>query len=192
MLLKIFFRLVFCVFITALAAKAAPVEPLQSEIYYDVQYADGEPKICSVQFSLLYKDYTYKNGQTVFTTGSVNWLKANRGLGMFLKVSVADLTNFQPPTMEAVNVNAAYIVIGTKSHKPVKRIECEETTAFCGVYGFENTPSFLEALQSKSFFVNYNRHKQALDVQLLIKPRLVPAEIDNFYECLEQLLKAVN
>ncbi|MDZ4792038.1 MAG: hypothetical protein SGJ17_12655 [Hyphomicrobiales bacterium] len=169
-----------------------PVKPAQSDVYYDVVTSGGEPKVCSIKFSMVYQDFIYKNGGLVGVTGSVSWLGNESYVGVMLKVFAVDIANYQPLTTKSVRIGSANITAGSENYKPLMNLQCEDPAASCSVYKTDTSLLFLEVLENKSLFVNYNRHASGIDIKLPIVPRSNISEESNFHKCLEHIVKAIN
>jgi hypothetical protein len=129
----------------------------------------GDVTGCSLQFTTMFTDGVYRQGQVSGIDGSLTWSFAPKGrLGLGLKLAGKD---FSPNMTVAGDMKVAYAYLAV-ARRPIHaqaRYQCENASNFCGVYGRDIAMSLLEAaMGQQDVSVGFNRHQDGMDVTLPI------------------------
>jgi hypothetical protein len=168
----------------------------KSETTFYVQTAGGIPRVCGIEFALLYKDRTYKQGATSAITGTVAWSGAVPGnIGVILKINGSDFPNATKGDWSAQAFSVPHgFVLGKRTAYPVhKSAPCEELHSFCGFYYLPTSVQILEYLYSNALSLGFSREANGLDVTLPLDTRPAsatnPQEYPDFLDCLQAILE---
>lgn len=175
----------------SLEVAAEPSKPVSSEVYFDVATSAGRATICSVQFTMMYPDHTYKLGNLVGVTGSISWMGDSSKLGIMFKVVGSDLESLNPPSFQKFRIATASINAGNTNYQPKIKLQCEDDAAYCGIYPLESGIYFLEAANNQNLYINYNRHDTGIDIVLPLIMKSDLKKETQFYRCMQELIGKV-
>jgi hypothetical protein len=171
------------VFGVAFAVPAFAQDTVQhSESGFYVLTSAGVPKGCGFEFSVMYRDRTYRQGGLAGVTGSLTWLEFSDGsVGAALKLAGIDYDVTLARTT-AFRVHNGFVIADRKTLLPTKTVGCDQPTAFCGVYSLANAAAIYGALGEKSLAIGFSREANGLDITLPLDPRSSIAAKPNDYQ----------
>jgi len=164
-------RLILSVLLTALWTDYGygQAKVQSSEIEHFVQTADGKPRLCGIEFTILFSDYvTSTAGRLAAARGSLSFAEEKGNIALFLKVGGMDFAAgpAQPPTKFAV-ANAS-LTAGETTYA-ASQLPCEENTMFCGIFWLPASGIIYSKLsRERTITLNFNRTKGSLDFQVPI------------------------
>ena len=180
------FRIGAAVFF-ALASSAHAQETVkQSEIEFYVQSSGGVAQSCGMEFTILYTDRTYRNGDPAAVKGSLAWVEGNGNFAVALIIKAYDINATMTPI--PFPVYQGFVITEGKSILPSVTTKCDQPTDFCGLYSFQNTMAITDAvIGKKRLTIGFNREaKGGIDTTLPIK--IVPSanfeRFLNFSDCM--------
>lgn len=168
--------------------------PIQlADIEHKVITSGGSPTYCTIEFTLMYRDFAYKAGATSAAVGSLNWLALRGQLALYFKIVGSDLPKLPQGDATVVphQISQAYVSANGDAFLPDARIQCEEAKGFCAAYQMPKSTDLLRVFQtSGTLSVAFNRHVTGLDVVLPIDARFKDGETAiRFSSCLRTMLE---
>jgi hypothetical protein len=165
----------------ALMAGSAQAQSAQnvvsSEVWIEEVRQQGELTGCAVRFSIGFQDHVYRRGAVSGIGGTIGIYSVARQkpqvcAGGSLKVMGVDL--YQGRVPNAFTVANAYLSVPSKvlnrQMLAEAHYQCDEPTAFCGVYGLSNALNIAGVIADKhaaAMAVVLNRHN-GIDISVPI------------------------
>jgi len=130
-------------------------EVKRSETEFYVQTSGGAAEVCGLDYTIMYVDRTYRQGNLAGVRGQLAWMERNGTLAAVLVIKGFDL-NAQTPI--PFSVFRGFVVIDGKSILPSITLKADQPTDFVGGYSFENAVAITYAMNGeKRLAVGFNR-----------------------------------
>jgi hypothetical protein len=181
-----------------LAAFFAGVSPalaqdtiMESQISFYVQTSAGQPTVCGIEFALLYRERTYRQGAFTGLKGTISWIEKEGEVGVVLKLGAFDLpTGSHPP--QIFRIPNALLSAGGKPIPLDNIFPCDgQPMALCGMYWMPASLYLYQAVIVNTLSINFQREQNGLDVSLSIDTQSAalekPQEYNDFSTCMVAL-----
>jgi len=130
-------------------------EVKRSETEFWSQTSGGAAEVCGLDYTIMYVDRTYRQGNLAGVRGQLAWMERNGTLAAVLVIKGFDL-NAQTPI--PFSVFRGFVVIDGKSILPSITLKADQPTDFVGGYSFENAVAITYAMNGeKRLAVGFNR-----------------------------------
>jgi hypothetical protein len=181
----------FAAFVGAAPAKAQDTI-VRTETTYFVQTAGGSAAVCGLEFNIVYRDRTIRNGAAAAIGGSFSWAENKGNIGLLLKINGADFPNLERQDVRPQQFSIAKGAISIKGnyYAPDTTSRCEDPRAFCGTYWIPKSLVALQELEAGNLSVSFNREAGGLDVTLPIHIEFTNEKMKDysaFHNCMSVL-----
>ena len=111
----------------------------KSETEFFVQTSGGDPEVCGLDYTIMYIDRTYRQGDLAGVRGSLSWMEGDGTIHAILIIKGFDFNATSDPI--PFSVFQGFVMIDGKSVLPdhVNNSCANQPTDFCGAYSFEKT-----------------------------------------------------
>jgi hypothetical protein len=166
-----------------------------TEADYYVQSAGGQPAVCGIEATVLYRDKTYRRGAHSAVRVFLTWLEDKGNISVILKLAGIDDPASSPHIFK---VNYGHVGINGENITPYNTFTCEDANNFCGGYWLPNSELIYIAAMQGKLSIGFNRYPNGLDVSLPLdaRPTLKNASgLAEFNQCIvilgERAAKAI-
>jgi hypothetical protein len=143
-------------------------KPVHTETTFRVDTSGGVTMACSLDFSILYQDYAYRQGALAMVSGSLTWIDSGRNLNLGFKLAGVDVPDGKKGETESKHfyVNLGSLAIDGQTIAAAALNRAEDKRDFLGAYVLPNSANFLFALNDHKTSISFNREDKGVDVQL--------------------------
>jgi hypothetical protein len=162
---------------TILLALGAPVCANDQDVLtgiqsnYYVTTASGQDVMCGFDFTLVYKDRSYKQGAFAVLRGSLSWIENHGNLAVMVKAVGADPAGEDfSQGIVPFKIAGAFLAADGKASMPTQS-PCEDSRYFCGTYGLPSSLLLYRSLEEGNLSIAFSRLPGGFDIKLPLNPK---------------------